>query len=227
MAVPLEFPYDTLKPSAHRLDILGQTVTGGLSQSGQQQRVNATGGGLWGLQLDFNTLRKVEQIKAWNRIRYRSHGGVVPVNVSICELRFAPRAGVPHSDGTPFSDFSLYRWYGAGASLTANAALRATTATMNFEGGADPTDGGFFFSMSYGDGRHELHFVEYAVASGDDYIVTFIPPLRAAHTIGDDVELAHPKCTYVLAQPDAMSISIRNARFGEGPAAAFVEYLGA
>lgn len=224
--MPLTFPYDILKPSAYRLDILGQTVTGGLSQSGQQQRVNATGGGLWGLQLDFNTLRRVTEIKEWRRIQYASQGGVVAINVSLCELRFAPPAGVPHSDDTPFSDGGLYRWYGAGAVLIADIALRATTATMAFEGGATPT-GGEYFSMPYGDDRYELHVITSAVADGDNFTVTFAPPARAAHTAGEDIELAHPQCTYVLAQPDSMSLSVRNARFGDGPSAAFVEYLGA
>ena len=85
MAAPMMFPYEILKANSFRLDLIGSTVVGGLSQSGQQQRVNATGGGLWGVQLEFNTLRTPQQVRAWRSIQYGSQGGVVPINLSICE----------------------------------------------------------------------------------------------------------------------------------------------
>jgi hypothetical protein len=227
--MPLEFPYDTLKPTSFRLDIVGSVVVGGQTQSGQQQRVNATGGGLWGLALEFNTLRTRNQVMAWRALQYGQHGGVIPVNISVCDIRHSPRSfsigGVPHSDGSPFSDTSLYAGPDVVAVLTADAAS-GTTLSIAFDEDAELI-GGEYFSMRYGDNRHELHAITSAVATDDGYDITFVPPLRAAHVIGDEVTFGHPKCTFVLSQPDAMSMNTRLGKFGDNPSAVFVEYLGA
>ncbi len=216
----LTFPVALLKARSFRLDIVGAVISGGVTQSGQQQVVNATGGGLWSLQMEFNRFTRPEQLDGWRRIQYGSLGGVVEVNVSVCDLRQAPY-GVPHSDMTPFSDGTLYFSPDIVATLEANAALRATTARINVASGREPLG---YFSLAYGDGRHELHFILSAVANGDDWDVTFVPPLRAAHTAGEAITFGHPLCTMRLAQQDSMSMATEMGRFGTGQAA-FIEAL--
>lgn len=229
---PLSFPYAILKAFSYRLDIVGSVISGGLTMSGQQQRVNATGGGLWSLQMDFPRFSKAEQIRAWRVIQYGSQGGVFPVNIPICDLRQAPRpsgwehsARVPHSDGSPFSDTSLYASDTIISTLSANAVLRATSIRVTFESDSIP-QGGEYFSLAYGEDRHELHVVLSAIlVSGDTYDLTFVPPLRAAHSAGETVTWDHPTGTFVLAAPDSMSMATEYQRFGDG-SAQFVEYLG-
>lgn len=229
---PLTFPYGILKAFSYRLDIVGAVVSGGLTLSGQQQRVNATGGGLWVLQMDFPRFSKAEQIRAWRVIQYGSQGGVFPVNIPICDLRQAPRPSgwmhgshVPHSDGTPFSDTSLYASDTIIATLTTDADLRDTSIRVTFESDSVP-QGGEYFSLAYGEDRHELHVVLSAVpVSGNTYDLTFVPPLRADHLAGETITWDHPTGTFVLAQPDAMSMATEYQRFGDG-SAQFVEYIG-
>lgn len=218
MAAPLTFPTDVLKPRSFRLDIVGQIISGGITQSGQQQVVNATGGGLWALQLDFNRFTRPAQLDAWRRIQYGSRGGVVEVNVSVCDLRQAPY-GVPHSDDTPFSDGSLYFSADIEADVVADAALRATEMRIGIASGREPFG---FFSLGYGDDRHELHFILSAEEAEDGWDITFVPPLRAAHLAGEAVTFGHPLCTMRLAQQDAMSMAIEYGRFGTGQAS-FIE----
>jgi len=221
MAV-LTFPYDIIKIRDFSLDIQGQVISGGITQSGQQQVVNATGGGLWALKIDCATLRTPEQVRAWRIIQYGSQGGVVAVNVAICDLRHAPVSGVPHSDLTPFSDTSLYRWYGVVAELALSASLRATSAVISFAGGAIPK-GGEFFSLPYGDDQHELHVITSVAPFGSNYAVTFVPPLRAAHAAGEAVEFKHPMCTYRLANQGSMSHTLSSGKRIDAPSATFIE----
>lgn len=216
----LTFPAALLKARSFRLDLVGSVISGGITQSGQQQVVNATGGGLWALQMDFNRFSRPEQLDAWRRIQYGSLGGVVEVNVSVCDLRQAPY-GVPHSDFTPFSDGTMYFSPLISASLVTNAPLRATSARINVVSGREPLG---YFSLPYGEGRHELHFILSAVANGENWDVTFVPPLRAAHTADEDVTFGHPLCTMRLAQQDSMSMATEGGRFGTGQAA-FVEAI--
>lgn len=229
----LTFPYSLLRMKSFRLDLVGQVISGGITAAGQQQRVNATGGGLWALQADFPRFSSPAQIRAWRVIQYGSQGGVVPINIAICDLRQAPRpAGsasgdyrVPHSDQTPFSDTSLYSSAVIISTVEVAAVVRATTLRVTFVGDSVP-QGGEFFSLAYGDGMNELHVTTGAtLVSGNTYDLTVLPPLRAAHSAGDTVNWDHPTGTFVLAQADSMSMALDYGRWGQGQAA-FVEYIG-
>jgi hypothetical protein len=227
----LTFPYSTLKAKSFRLDLVGQVISGGITAAGQQQRVNATGGGLWALLLEFPRFSTANEIRAWRVIQFGSQGGVEPVNISICDLRQAPRppgwqaGSVPHSDDSPFSDESLYSSPTIISTLADNAAVRATTIRVTFDGASVPL-GGEFFSLAYGDDMNEIHVTTGAtLVSGNTYDLTFLPPLRAAHVTGESVTWDHPTGTFVLAQADGMSLATEYGRFGQGQAA-FVEYIG-
>lgn len=228
----LTFPYETIRARSYSLDLVGSVISGGITSAGQQQRVNAAGGGLWSLRLGFNRLNTPDQIRSWRAIQYGSQGGVVPVNIAICDLRQAPRpsnwapsSGVPHSDGSSFSDTSLYASPSISAVLASDAPLRATTVRMTFDGDSVPL-GGEFFSLGYGDDQNEIKAVLTAThVSGNTYDLTFVPPLRAAHTAGESVNWDHPTGTFVLAQNDSMSLNVEFGRWGNGEAA-FVEYVG-
>lgn len=231
----LDFPASLLKAKSFRLDIVGQVISGGITQDGQQQVVNAAGGGLWALALEFPRFNRPDQIQAWRAIQYGSQGGVVEVNVSVCDIRQAPRPaylteslnGVPHSDGTPFSDSSLYYSESIQATLVGSSLLRATTLRMDFGSDGGVPRGGELFSMAYGDGgdRNELHVItSVSLVSGSIYDVKFVPPLRSAHSDGEVANFSHPSCTMRLATPEAMSMAIEYGRWGTGQAA-FIEVL--
>lgn len=228
----LTFPYSILKPRSWTLDLVGQVISGGITAGGQQQRVNATGGGLWALQMDFPRFSTPDEIRSWRVVQYGSQGGVVPVNIALCDIRQAPRptnwsppVGVPHSDGSPFSDSSLYASASIVATVGAAAAVRATTMRVAFDGDSVPL-GGEFFSLGYGEGLNELHVVLSAsLVSGNTYDLTFTPPLRAAHAAGETVTWDHPTGSFVLAQQESMSMGLEYGRWGTGRAA-FVEYFG-
>lgn len=226
MTAPLEFPHDILKYRSFQFDLAGQVISGGLSQSGLQQVVNASGGGLWTLRLEGFILRKPEEVLAWRRIQYGGQSGVVPINVSVCDLRQAPRViGVPHSDYTPFSDISQYIEGVTGDLETvSNAGIRATSITVFF-GDYEPPVGGEYFSLAYGsDERHSLHVITSVTPSAGNHILRFVPPLRAAIPLGTAVEFKQPKLTMRMAGPDAMAGALSMGKY-MSPSATFVEYI--
>lgn len=231
--MPLEFPYDLLKYRSYRLDIFGSVFGGGMSNNGQQQVVNASGGGLWVLDMNFGSLRTPDQIRSWRAIRHGQQGGVVPVNISICEIRQAPRgaggssySSVPHSDGTSFSDGSLYAGSVVSA-VTVSEISQHSTQVVIFVDGDAAILGGEYFSLEYGEGRHELHVITYSEPVEGGYLVKFEPPSRASHLAGADVEFAHPKCTMRLAESSGMSGDMLINRRIDNPSATFIEYFAA
>ena len=96
---------------------------------------------------------------------------------------------------------------------------------MAFEGGAEP-EGGELFSIEYAEGYHSLHAITSVASSGDNFVLTFVPPLRADVAGGTALAFKHPTCTMRLATPDAMSLTIDNGRFA-APSATFIEYFAA
>ncbi len=225
MVAPIDFPHDTLKYRSFQFDLAGQVVAGGLSQSGVQQVVNASGGGIWTLRLEGFILRKPEQIKAWRKVQFGGQSGVVPINVSVCDLRHAPSltGGVPHSDLSPFSDLTLYV-EGGDIETVSSAGVRATAITVEFTDYAPPT-GGEIFSLSYGsEDRHSLHVVTSVETLGGNYLLRFVPPLRAAIPAGTPVNFKTPKLTMRMAGPDAMAMALSMGKFGS-PSATFVEHI--
>lgn len=225
MVAPIDFPHDTLKYRSFQFDLAGQVVAGGLSQSGVQQVVNASGGGIWTLRLEGFILRKPEQIKAWRKVQFGGQSGVIPINVSVCDLRHAPQltGGVPHSDLSPFGDLTLYVEGGDDLETVSSAGVRATAITVEFTDYAPPT-GGEFFSLEYGDDRHSLHVVTSVEPFAGDYLLRFVPPLRAAIPAGTHVNFKTPKLTMRMAGPDAMSMALSMGKFGS-PSATFVEHI--
>ena len=200
-------------------------ISGGISNNGQQQVVNAAGGGLWAVRMEGFIIRKPTQIKAWRRIQYGAQSGVIPINIAVCEVRTAPpAAGVPHSDLSPFGDGSLYRTVDGDAVTVASANNRATTLLVSVDGGGE-LDGGELFSIQYTPGYHSLHAITSVAPSGGGYSITFEPPLREAADSGTILNFRHPTLTVRLAASDAMSMSLELGKFSN-PSATFIEYFG-
>ena len=88
---------------------------GGAALAGPGQRIDWSGGGWWMGRLDGMTLWEPRQILAWRALAMhaRNGGAVILPIIDWPQRPFAPGQtelpGVPHSDGSPFSDDSLYQ----------------------------------------------------------------------------------------------------------------------
>lgn len=221
------FPTHLFKFRTHRYSLTGRAITGGQSISGITQSVNTTGGGFWVFELGGANLRTVERLKAWRAMEALIDDGVTSIEVPICDYRQAPvqvvggspvygGATVPHSDDTPFSDDTEYVSGSPSGSVSASAALRATTLRIQVIGG--PVIGGEHFSFTHptvGRRMYRIRTVE-ADLGGGVYDVTFRPPLREAVTAGEEADFRNPSCLMKVANPHEMAPTVENLRFADG-----------
>jgi hypothetical protein len=127
----------------------------------------------------------------------------VPTDVDFCDRLHQPvldPASVPHSDGTPFSDDSLYRSSGADCIVSAVAngqsgGLRATIFDIRLTSGR-PLIGGERFSYEgrngWGMRAAEIYSLEDRGAGVTR--VTFQPPIRGGIAAGDRLDFDRVRC---------------------------------
>ena len=178
------------------VNIERQTLKGGTSLSGEQDVVSTDGGGRVFAEFGDGSLVDRGPNMAWRALVTLLEEGVTPFDVPFCETRFTPygaaSSGVPHSDGSPFSDGSLYEADGGVASVAAPAALRATTLQMTLAL-PQPLVGGEWFAINHPNKGWRAYRV--SRISGSD--ISFRPPLREAVTGGETVDFIHPRCRMV------------------------------
>lgn len=209
------WPWDLLTPRAERASLRGVAMTGGPSVSGQVRSTRLDGGGLWVIEQDF-LFHTPTQIKAARAIEAGLDGGSGEIIIRVFETPFAPSDAVPtevtFSDDATFSDDTSFLTVPTGATLTAAAALRATTLSLTMITGT--LEGGERFSIDHATKGRRLYTV--ARVSGDD--ITIRPPLREACAIGDALDFAHPSCVCRLANPDEFMGAINTTRHVEATA---------
>lgn len=199
----------------------------GPPSSGGLRQVVSNDAGFWQMTLGGVPIRTADQVREWRWLVAAGQGGIEDIIVGLFDCRQAPRpfagrgvedVGIPHSDGSTFSDGAGYSQSLVRMTLHADAALRATSITVNIII-AGRVKRGMFFSI--GD---RLHIITSAptisVAGGDlgagqRISFNFLPPLREAVTAGDVVEMGKPKATMRLASADAGRLTLRTGRFGD------------
>lgn len=193
------WPWDLLTPRAERARLQGVSMTGGQSVGGIVRSNRLDGGGLWVIEQEY-FLHSRAQIKAARAIEAGLDGGAGEIIVRVFEAPFASTGltatTVPFSDGSTFSDGTEFASVPVGATLTASAALRATTLSLTMIVGA--LEGGERFSIDHPTKGRRL----YTVARVDGGDVTIRPPLREACDIGTDLDFTRPSCTVRLSNPD-------------------------
>lgn len=214
--------------------VVGSTVSGGTSLSGIEDTTETTGGGYWradfsGADFGDRTDQGRAETLAWRAINGGMIGGSVPVIVQFCDRWHQPvgdAARVPHSDGTPFSDDSLY--IGSGASATIAAVVngqaggnRCTVLDIRFAG-QKPLIGGERFSYiganGWGDRAAEIYSIE--DRGGGVTRVTFQPPIRGGIAAGDTLDFDNIRCR--MRRTSEASNALSQGIFGSG-SLSFVE----
>lgn len=221
------FPTGRFNFLDQEVNIERQTLTGGTSISGEIDRVSADGGGRVFAQFARGSLPDRSAVLAWRAVTTLLEEGVSPVIVPFCDIRHQPYgpangSGVPHSDGSPLSDDSLYLTSGGGSVSVGARVLRATTIRITSTL-AQPLIGGEWFSIEHPtkDWRaYRIAKLFPVEGSPGQYDLTFRPPLREAVADGEAVELLTPRCLMVQDAPT--STALENRRYTEA-AIRFVE----
>lgn len=193
------WPWDILTPRQERWRLQGVAINGGVSVAGTTNVSRTDGGGIWVGEQSF-LLTTRDQIKAARAIEAALDGGVGKIVTWSFEEPFAPgdlvASLVPHSDGAPFGDGSLYSTVPVGATVTADCPVRSTTIPLTMLDGT--LQGGEHFSIIHA----VLGWRRYRVARIDGGAAVIRPPLREAITTGTSLYFARVGLACRLANPD-------------------------
>jgi hypothetical protein len=205
------------------VDIERQTLKGGTSLSGDQDMVSTDGGGRVFAEFAAGGLVDRDVILAWRALLGVLEEGVTQVVVPFCDIRHTPYGSghaVPHSDGTPFSDESLYIGGGPVAVNTSTTPLRF--ASLVIVGAfARPLIGGEWFTIDHptkGPRAYKVRTIE-PLPDGA-MLVRFGPTLREAVAAGEAVDFANPRC--LMVQDGRTSSRLQNRRYTDA-AIRFIE----
>lgn len=168
--------------------------------SGEEQERSASGGGAWVASCSGVRLLTEADQRTWHALMLSWSMGDTRVVVPYCagklKARFArPGARNTHSDGTPFSDGSLYMSSYTGV-LSEALELRATTAKITLPVGAALLGAEPFTIVgeTYLDRLYEVRRVLAVDEVTNTYTVLFAKPAREALPAGAVVDFGDPRC---------------------------------
>lgn len=207
------WPRHLFPPVEERWRLMQVALSGPTAVAGVNRFARTDGGGVWVCEMTGIWLRTTAQIKAARALEALLDGGATSIIVPMCETAFAPYPNgysahlVPHSDGTPFSDDTLYQGGLIDVTLAEAAALRATSLSVNLTASADLT-GGERFSINHPGKSHR----PYTVGKVGDTL-TIRPPLREATAADTELNFDSPRCVMRLANAEEFFGAIRLGRF--------------
>lgn len=225
----LVFPSALFGLAAKDVDFNLPRLSGGEALNGVEDVIHPSGGAVWFAELPDVALVSRSRTMAWRAFKAATNGGADAFVFPICDARHQPvgvSVGVPFSDGSTFSDDTLFAGTGTSVVLAADAALRATEITITIDYLARPLIGGERFSIDHPTWRHRCYQVG-SIASQTDEAATlqFHPPLREAVPAGAAVDFGSPRFVArieAMAAPQSNPFSARgSARFLEDMTGAY------
>lgn len=224
----LVFPTHFFGIYAKDVDIEQASVSGGVALNGDEDVIATDGGGRWTADMPDIALNRREKIMAWRGFKSATGGGIDPFVFPICDARHQPTLGrgrVPHSDGSSFSDDSLYASTDCTAELSADAALRATTISIAITALGKPLIGGERFTIDHPTMRHRCYQIGRISAQTDEAATfQFHPPLREAAVSGTEVDFNDPR--FVARIDGSMRAPLANPRFAAGAVRVVEDFTG-
>lgn len=204
-------------------DIDQAIMSGGVALNGVEDVIATDGGGSWYADLGNADQYTRNRVMAWRAFKSAIRYGADPFIFPVCDRRHQPTItipAVPHSDGTSFSDDTLYLGADGDAELTADAALRATQITISMAL-ARRLIGGERFTIRHPTMRERCYQVgKLSELTDTTATVQFHPPLREAATAGTKIDFQNPRC--VMRLDGAMRAPLAGPRWATG-SARFVE----
>lgn len=216
------FPTCLFAPNGTEAFLERRTISGGTSINDDETLIGTDGGGRVALTLQDFDLDEPEVARAWDAIDAWMDGGLRPMIVPFCDAVHQPALffdGVPHSDGTPFSDESLYETPGTDVSLAVDAPLRATVIQVDVASlNGDPLG---WFSIDHATWRHRAYKVAEIIAqTATTATISIRPPLREATVAGTAIDFASPRCVMRI---DGEMRAPRTMGYADGQPLRFVE----
>jgi hypothetical protein len=206
---PIVWP-EKLTPTQIMVNLTPFTRSGGSSIGGISRTIR-TDRGSWRIGFRGVALFDVSRRRLFNGIRVGAGGRAGVLAVPAWSHDTAPNAGpvlVPHSDGSSFSDTSLYSQPGVRVDMVSEALRGATSVTLRIVSGIEELAGVRFSYL------HALYETGFPTAvSGTDWTVPVFPAIRQTIPAGARLEFDLPTCLVHLATDDAMDVSFTAGGF--------------
>lgn len=241
------FPVDFMRPTRASFDVIGSGIDGGTNGVGQSISIETSGGGIVTATYENMALEGPdERHEVLNWLGARLNGGFRFINVPIVNDKIGPFpvingavrpivSGIPHSDGSLFSDGSGYSQATVWGEILEAAALNAGQVTMRiYEASRDlrwsdwfsiyhPVKGHrawrYWESNKLDEGTTTLSGVSLGYK---DYRLGINPPLREAAPAGTRIEAARPTCVMKLMKGETVPFEY-SGWYSARPTVRFVE----
>lgn len=202
---------DFLKPAKMSFDVKGGGIDSGRNGLGESISIEMTGGGMMVASYQSCFAQSPEEHEYGNFVAARMNGSFRFINVPILSDWMGPFpttngipqptiSGIPHSNGSKFSDASGYSQATVYGTVTEDAALNAGTLKMRLFGAVRKLRWSDWFSIYHPTKgwrayRYwEVDDIDETVPDSPIYTVSIVPALREGVTAGDRVELVRPRC---------------------------------
>lgn len=193
-----------LSPASVSVDVMGSSVSGGRNANGESQTIEMSGGGLLTATYSDCKLTEPEQYEYVNFLGARFNGGFRFLNVPIITEWYGPFAGkkafiggIPHSDGSFFSDGAGYSQASVWGEVTEAANLNAGIIKMRVYGLSRKLRWSDWFSIYHATKGWRAYrywdVLDVTTETNPVYTLALAPPLREAVTVGARVEFARPR----------------------------------
>lgn len=215
------WPIHALRPQNVAFDPAPRSLASPASVSGATQVV-ASDAGIWKATFGNVIIRNRQHVLAFRALGVLLEGRLNPVLVPRCgDYQPKPATGwsegVPHSDGTPFSDDALYQGTTIGAVAAAAAPARAVTLDVVIAN-AGLIQAGQDFSV--GERMYRIKRADYTAPTRAT--LKFWPVLREAVPAGAVLNFDSPVCRMRLVDDSQMDLELQLRRFGQ-PTVQFLE----
>lgn len=225
------WPCSRLVPRNISVDSASRTMAGPASVSGFTQVV-ASDAGLWKAtyeEIPVRDTQGVGLVQLWRAIAVQAEGRLNPLLICVHDIERKPypagtsdadlEGQVPHADDALFDDDTGYVSSVIDVSLSANAAVRATTlvVTKSLSGDLEP---GHRFSI--GERLYQIRSVTNQDAASAT--IKIWPPLREAWSTGARLEFDRPVLRVRLASDKEMDLPLELGRWSF-PSVNFIEDL--
>ena len=198
---------DFLNSLRGTFDVLGSSVDGGRNGLGESISMETTGGGMLTAAYEDCKIKDQEQYEYITMLGARMNGSYRCINVPIATDWFGPfpkfkgiskpiLTGIPHSDGSLFTDTSGYSQATVYGEATEGAALNAGVLNLQLFGAARALRHSDWFSIYHPTKGWRAYrywsVLDKSEAENPVYRLAITPPLREAVVAGTRVEFARP-----------------------------------
>jgi len=221
----ITWPARTLTPQSSPFDLRPFSRSGGRTLGGVSRSVR-TDRGYWSGSYNNIVFRRsdFDQQRTWNALSVALAGMTGLIAVPVCSTALWAGLGVsrfgvmvPHGDGTPHSDGSLYRQNSIDLVMSSAAQIGQTVVTLRLLDLPTPTG----IRFSYRHGMYQTGRV-LAELSGGRFQVEVFPAIRAPIPAGAPLETEFPTVLCHLASDGEMDIDMGLTRTPR-PSVRFVE----